>query len=96
MPSLSRFAATLLLSTAVVVPASVTYGQVRPAAADVIAKYVEAIGGKSDLMKLTSIKQSATMEIVGISVSRQMEMQATASNKLLERCREFLARQLFC
>ena len=83
MPSFSRIAATSMLLIAAIVPFATARTQARPAAADVIAKYVAAIGGKSELMKLTSFKQTATVDVAAMGLSGNMEMQAAAPNKLL-------------
>jgi hypothetical protein len=75
-----RLAALSMLSFATVAPLAAAHAQARPAAADVIAKYVTAIGGKSELAKITSLKQVATIEIAAMGLSGSAEMYA-APNK---------------
>jgi hypothetical protein len=69
-------AAALLLSSVV------AHAQPVPSAADVVARHVAAIGGKDALMKVTSVKQVATMELPGMGLSAQMEMYMAAPNKV--------------
>ena len=69
------------LLAAVLAPVT-TYAQALPSATEVIAKYVTAIGGKAALMKVTSIKQTATMEVPAIGLSASMEMYSAAPNKM--------------
>lgn len=56
--------------------------QALPSATDVIAKYVAAIGGKDEVMKVTSIKQTATMDVPAIGLSASMEVFAAAPNRM--------------
>lgn len=56
--------------------------QALPPASEIIAKYVTAIGGKEAIMKVTSLKQVATMEVPSVGMSATMEMYAAAPNKI--------------
>jgi zinc protease len=53
----------------------------RPAATEVIAKYVAAIGGQAEIMKVTSFKQLGTVSIPAQGISGTMEVMAAAPNK---------------
>lgn len=82
MQSFSRIAVTKVAIAALSFAAlSPVQAQGRPAAADIIAKYVAAIGGKSEIMKITSLKQIATMDMPAAGLSAQMEMYTAAPNK---------------
>lgn len=85
MRSLLRFAVASLCSAATFAPFAAVHAQARPSAADVLAKYVTAIGGKAELMKITSIKQSATANFPEMGMSGTMEMQTAAPNKLIQK-----------
>lgn len=54
--------------------------QTLPSADEVVAKYVTAIGGKEAIMKLTSLTQSALMEVPAAGLSVRMAMFAAAPN----------------
>jgi hypothetical protein len=69
-------AASLMLSSQALV------AQATPSAAEVIAKYVAAIGGKDAISKMTSYKQIGTMELPGAGLTADMEMAAAAPNKV--------------
>jgi hypothetical protein len=69
------------LSFSTLAPAMV-HAQALPAASDIIAKYVAAIGGKAEVMKVTSYKQVATMDIPAAGLSASMEIFAAAPNKM--------------
>jgi hypothetical protein len=73
----STLAAALLL-----VSTTSATAQPLPSASEVLAKHVAAIGGKDALRKLTSIKQTATMELPSMGMSAEMEMVMVAPNKL--------------
>jgi len=73
--------ATTALSIAVLSPV-VSRAQALPSASAVIAKYVAAIGGKDEVMKVTSLKQTATMDVPAIGLSASMEMYSAAPNKM--------------
>lgn len=55
--------------------------QALPAASEIVAKYVTAIGGKAEVMKITSFKQTATMSVPSVGLNAEMEMYAAAPNK---------------
>ncbi len=80
MKSFARSATVAVVASLVsVLPLS---AQARPAAAEIIAKYVAAIGGKAEIMKITSMKQTATMEVPSIGLSMAMEIFSAAPNKM--------------
>lgn len=82
MKSAVRFAQTASVIALMTVLPAATSAQALPAAADIVAKYVTAIGGKDAVMKVTSIKQIATMEIPSIGMTAEMEMYSAAPNKM--------------
>ena len=69
-------AAALVLSSA---PLS---AQAAPSAADVVAKYVAAIGGKDAIMKITSLKQTSTMQVPAMGLTAEVEAYQAAPNKM--------------
>jgi len=56
--------------------------QALPAASEIVAKYVTAIGGKAEILKITSIKQTATMAVPSVGLNAEMEMYSAAPNKM--------------
>lgn len=79
MQALRAFAvasAAMLLLTA---PLS---AQAAPSAADVLAKYVTAIGGKEAIMKITSLKQTSTMQVPAVGLTADVESYQAAPNKM--------------
>ena len=79
MQALRAFAvasAAMLLLTA---PLS---AQAAPSAADVLAKYVTAIGGKDAIMKITSLKQTSTMQVPAVGLTADVESYQAAPNKM--------------
>jgi hypothetical protein len=56
--------------------------QALPAASELVAKYVTAIGGKAEVLKITSMKQLATMDIPSVGLKAEMEMYSAAPNKV--------------
>jgi hypothetical protein len=68
-------AAALLLA----VPA--VQAQSLPSAADVIAKHVAAIGGRDAILKVTSLKQTGSMEITAAGMTADLELVMVAPNK---------------
>ncbi len=82
MKSISRAVAVVAsASFAALVPLT-SQAQARPAAAAIVAKYVTAIGGESEIRKITSLKQNATMEVPSIGLSASMEVFSAAPNKM--------------
>lgn len=55
--------------------------QAMPTAASVVARHVEAIGGKDAVMKISSVHQQGTMEMPGMGLSAEMSLYAAAPNK---------------
>lgn len=82
MTSFARVAALLASVSVTVLAPGALSAQALPAAADLVAKYVTAIGGKDEIMKITSMKQTATMEVPSIGLTAKMEVFAAAPNKL--------------
>ncbi len=79
MQALRAFAvasAAMLLLTA---PLS---AQAAPSAADVLATYVTAIGGKDAIMKITSLKQTSTMQVPAVGLTADVESYQAAPNKM--------------
>jgi hypothetical protein len=68
--------AALLLASA---PVS---AQTVPSASDVLAKYVAAIGGKDAIMKITSLKQTSTMQVPAVGLTAEIEAYQAAPNKM--------------
>ncbi len=56
--------------------------QALPSSADVIAKYVAAIGGKDAIMQIKSMSSTGTLEIPAMGLSANMEMNMAAPNKM--------------
>jgi hypothetical protein len=52
-----------------------------PTAADVIGKYLDAIGGKAALTTLSSMRQVGTMEMPAMGMKLEMDVAAAAPNK---------------
>ncbi|MBL0171417.1 MAG: hypothetical protein IPP90_11905 [Gemmatimonadaceae bacterium] len=73
--------AATALSVAALSPVT-SRAQALPSASDIVAKYVAAIGGKDEIMKVTSIKQTAVMDVPAIGLSAKMEVYAAAPNKM--------------
>lgn len=81
MKSFTRIAAALTGAAIAFSPLSAAHAQARPAATEVIAKYVAAIGGQAEIMKVTSFKQLGTVSIPAQGISGTMEVMAAAPNK---------------
>ena len=78
--SLVVAAAALVLSSA---PLSAPLSaQAAPSAADVLAKYVAAIGGTDAIMKITSLKQTSTMQVPAVGLTGDVESYQAAPNKM--------------
>jgi hypothetical protein len=74
--SLAVVVTTMLASSAPLM------AQSAPSASDVIAKYVAAIGGKDAVMKITSIKQTSTMQLPAMGLTAEVEAYQAAPNKM--------------
>jgi len=74
--SLTAFSAAALSFSAPTASA-----QPLPSAADVIAKYVTAIGGKDAIMQVKSISSAGTLEVPSMGLSAKMEVAMAAPNK---------------
>jgi hypothetical protein len=74
--SLAVAVTTMLVSSAPLM------AQSAPSASDVIAKYVAAIGGKDAVMKITSIKQTSTMQLPAMGITAEVEAYQAAPNKM--------------
>ncbi|HYW32632.1 MAG TPA: hypothetical protein VE869_14130 [Gemmatimonas sp.] len=61
---------------------STAAAQALPAASDIVAKHVAAIGGKDALSKITSMTQKGTMEVPTAGLTATMEA-SSAQNRLL-------------
>lgn len=81
MKAFSRIAVALTALTVSFAPIA-SYAQALPTASDIVAKYVMAIGGKDEIMKITSIKQIATLDVPSQGLSANMEVYAAAPNKI--------------
>ena len=57
-----------IASIAFVSSASAIAAQTLPAASDIVAKHIAAVGGKDAIMKITSMQQKGTMEIPTLRV----------------------------
>ena len=53
-----------------------------PSAADVLAKYVAAIGGRDAVMKITSLKQTSTMLVPAVGLTADVDVYQAAPNKM--------------
>ncbi len=81
MKSISRVAAIFSIAAAsAIVPVSAS-AQALPSASELVAKYVTAIGGAGEVMKIKSLKQIATMDVPAVGLSAKMEMYSAAPNK---------------
>ncbi len=79
------FARVFAVSTLSVAFASAAQAQALPAATEVIAKYVDAIGGKDAILKMKSVTQKQVMEIPAAGLTAEMEVHAAAPNKMSAR-----------
>lgn len=57
--------------------------QTAPTAAEVIARYVAAIGGKDAIMKIKSYSSTGTMEVPAMGLTAPMEIAVAAPNKMV-------------
>ncbi len=70
-----------IASIAFVSSASAIAAQTLPAASDIVAKHIAAVGGKDAIMKITSMQQKGTMEIPTMGLTAQSEI-IVAQNKM--------------
>lgn len=75
------------VATAVLLLASAPFSaplsaQTLPSAAEVLTKYVAAIGGKDAIMKITSLKQTSTMQVPAVGITADVESYQAAPNKM--------------
>lgn len=77
-------AAVVALTATASLP-NVALAQALPPAADLIAKYVAAVGGKEAIMQITSMQTSATMEIPTMGLTASMEIWTAAPNKMAQK-----------
>lgn len=75
----AKVAVGLSMTTLLAGPAM---AQTRPAASELVAKYVAAIGGEAEVKKITSIKQIGAMELPAMGLSMSMEVNMAAPNKM--------------
>ncbi len=71
-----------VLAVTVLVSSAPLAAQVTPSATEVIAKYVAAIGGKDAIMKITSFKQTSTMQVPAAGLTANVESYQAAPNKM--------------
>ncbi len=81
MRTVARVSTAAAVFVASLVP-SLVQAQARPSAAEIVAKYVTAIGGEAEIRKVTSMKQLATMEVPSMGMSLSMEAYSAAPNKM--------------
>ena len=79
MKALRSFAAA---AAALLLAAAPMAAQSGPSATDVLAKYVAAIGGKDAIMKITSLKQTSTMQVPAMGLTADVEAYQAAPNKM--------------
>lgn len=79
MKSFVRFAT--IASIAFVSATSAVAAQTLPAASELVAKYITAVGGKDAISKITSMQQKGTMEIPTMGLTAQTDM-FVAQNKM--------------
>ena len=82
MKSFVKFAAVAVVSFASAT--SAVAAQTLPAASEIVAKHVAAIGGKDAILKITSMQHKGTMEIptMGLSATTEMSM---APNRMVSK-----------
>ena len=82
MKSFVKLAAVAVVSLASAT--STLAAQALPAASEIVAKHVAAVGGKDAIMKITSMSQKGTMEIPTMGLSATTET-SVAQNKMVSR-----------
>ena len=82
MQSFTRNAVAMTAVIAGALAPSLVRAQALPAASEIVAKYVTAIGGKAEVLKIRSIKQVATMDVPAVGLKADMEMYSAAPNKV--------------
>ncbi len=75
---ISRLSAAVALA---VLPAATAYAQDLPTAADVVARYVEAIGGRAAIESYTSLRSTGVVEVVGQGLVGDLEVYMAAPDK---------------
>lgn len=70
---------------AMVLIAAPAAAQTLPSAAEVLQKYVAAIGGKEAILQITSLKQASTMQVPAIGLTAEVESFQAAPNKMATR-----------
>ena len=81
MQSFTRNAVAMTALIAGTLAPELARAQALPAATELVAKHVTAIGGKAEVMKITSIKRTATMSIPSVGLNAEMETYEAAPNK---------------
>lgn len=83
MTYLKKLVATAALAMAAILTAPfASSAQSLPPATELFAKYVDAVGGKDAILKITSMQTSATMEIPSMGLTATMEVWSAAPNKM--------------
>lgn len=78
----ARLLGVLALAFVVGVPAATLRAQTAPAAADIVARHLAAVGGKDALLKVTSLKQLGRMEMPTVGLAADAEVMLAAPNKM--------------
>ncbi len=80
MKSFSR--ASVVAAALTLTAWSSAHAQARPAASEIIAKYVTAVGGEAEIRKITSMKQIGALSVPAMGLNATMEMYSAAPNKM--------------
>lgn len=80
MKSFARIAcvATVAFATAT----SAAFAQTLPAASEIVARHIAAVGGRDAIMKITSMQQRGSMEIPTMGLNAAVELSMAAPNKM--------------